>query len=312
MTTTERDAEVAARDRGRAVSVRLHRQAQEGQLRREDDRRRFAACCARRCSPTTWPLGPGCSNASSRGSSCSPCSACSSRPHCVRHIPVLVAMYAGTLVLAAASGLSLSFFIKRVWLFIPIFTGIVVLPATFSFITPGDIVVPFGTWFGHPVGMTSQGLTSAGLIVTRVGRLDLARRAVDARPRRGTACWPRCAALRVPRHVHPRAGHGLPLRVPPARLGHRHVHGAEGPHGRRRHATCVGPRVRRRLRRRAVRQVARARRRGAHGHALARATPATSRSHRAVARSAHATSCGPSPAVVAVVVMLGADRALGR
>ena len=35
------------------------------------------------------------------------------------------------------SGLSLSFFIKRVWLFIPIFTGIVVLPATFSFITHG-------------------------------------------------------------------------------------------------------------------------------------------------------------------------------
>ena len=45
-------------------------------------------------------------------------------------------MYAVTLVLAARRGLSLSFFVKRVWLFIPIFTGIVVLPATFSFITP--------------------------------------------------------------------------------------------------------------------------------------------------------------------------------
>lgn len=86
----------------------------------------------------------------------------------VRHIPVLIAVYAATLVLAAASKLSLSFFIKRVWLFIPIFTGIVVLPATFSFITHGEIVVPFGTWFGHHVGMTRQGLTSAGLIVTRV------------------------------------------------------------------------------------------------------------------------------------------------
>jgi cobalt/nickel transport system permease protein len=86
----------------------------------------------------------------------------------VRHIPVLVAMYAATLALAAASGLSLTFFIKRVWLFIPVFTGIVVLPATFSFITHGHIVVPFGTWFGHRIGMTSQGLTAAGLIVTRV------------------------------------------------------------------------------------------------------------------------------------------------
>jgi cobalt ECF transporter T component CbiQ len=86
----------------------------------------------------------------------------------VRHIPTLVAMYAATVVLAATSGLSLSFFVKRVWLFVPIFTGVVVLPATFSFITRGRIVVPFGTWFGHPVGMTSQGLTSAGLIVMRV------------------------------------------------------------------------------------------------------------------------------------------------
>ncbi len=86
----------------------------------------------------------------------------------VQHIAILLALYALTLVLAAASRLSLSFFVKRVWLFIPIFTGIIVLPATFSFITPGEIVVPFGTWFGHPVGLTSQGLTSAGLIVSRV------------------------------------------------------------------------------------------------------------------------------------------------
>jgi len=86
----------------------------------------------------------------------------------VRHIPVLAAMYAGTLVLAGLSGLSLRFFVKRVWLFIPIFTGIIVLPATFSFITHGEIVVPLGHWFGTPVGLTRQGLTSAGLIITRV------------------------------------------------------------------------------------------------------------------------------------------------
>jgi cobalt ECF transporter T component CbiQ len=86
----------------------------------------------------------------------------------VRHIPVLVGLYAATLVLAAASRLSIAFFVKRVWLFIPIFTGIVVLPATLNLITDGHIVVPLGTWFDHRVGMTSQGLTAAGLIVTRV------------------------------------------------------------------------------------------------------------------------------------------------
>ena len=86
----------------------------------------------------------------------------------IRNIPVLVGLYAIALLLAVASKISIAYFIKRVWLFIPIFTGIVVLPATFSFITHGDIVVPLGHWFGHRVGLTSQGLRSAGLIVVRV------------------------------------------------------------------------------------------------------------------------------------------------
>jgi cobalt/nickel transport system permease protein len=86
----------------------------------------------------------------------------------VHHVSVLVVMYLATLPLAVASRLSLGFFVKRVWLFIPIFTGVIVLPATFSFITGGDIVVPLGHWFGHRVGLTSQGLHSAALIITRV------------------------------------------------------------------------------------------------------------------------------------------------
>jgi cobalt ECF transporter T component CbiQ len=81
---------------------------------------------------------------------------------------VLVALYATTLLLAGASRLSLRFFIARVWLFIPVFTGIVVIPAAFSFITHGTIVVPLGTWFGTRVGLTQQGLTAAGLVVMRV------------------------------------------------------------------------------------------------------------------------------------------------
>ena len=86
----------------------------------------------------------------------------------VRNIPVLVGMYVAALLLAMASMIPVAYFIKRVWLFIPIFTGIVVLPATFSFITHGHVVVPLGHWFGHRVGLTSQGLRSAGLIVIRV------------------------------------------------------------------------------------------------------------------------------------------------
>lgn len=86
----------------------------------------------------------------------------------VRHIPVLLGLYALTVVLAAASRIGLGWFAKRVWLFIPLFTGVIVAPAMFSFITPGEIVVPLGHWFGHEVGLTRQGLTSAALIVCRV------------------------------------------------------------------------------------------------------------------------------------------------
>lgn len=86
----------------------------------------------------------------------------------VRHIPVLLGLYAATLALAAASRLSVSFFLKRVWLFVPIFTGIIVAPATLNVVTPGAVVVPLGSWFGHQLGLTQQGLTAAGLIVTRV------------------------------------------------------------------------------------------------------------------------------------------------
>jgi cobalt/nickel transport system permease protein len=86
----------------------------------------------------------------------------------VRHIPVLVVMYLATLVLAVTSGLPIGFFVKRVWLFVPLFTGIIVAPATLNFVTHGEIVVHLGTWFGHPAGLTRQGLGAAGLIVIRV------------------------------------------------------------------------------------------------------------------------------------------------
>jgi cobalt/nickel transport system permease protein len=86
----------------------------------------------------------------------------------VRNIPVLIAIYVATVILAAASRLPVGFFVKRVWLFIPIFTGIIAIPAMFSFITPGTIVLPLWTWNGHPVGITEQGLATAGLLVMRV------------------------------------------------------------------------------------------------------------------------------------------------
>ncbi len=83
-------------------------------------------------------------------------------------VVLLAAIYGISLVLAVASSVPLGGFLRRVWLTIPLFTAFVVLPATTNLITPGEVVVPLGTWFGHPVGLTAQGLGGALLLVSRV------------------------------------------------------------------------------------------------------------------------------------------------
>lgn len=80
----------------------------------------------------------------------------------------LAALYALTLGLAAASAMPLGFFVRRVWLFVPIFTGIVVLPATLSVVTPGHVVLTLWHWHGVAEGVTTQGLLAAARVVCRV------------------------------------------------------------------------------------------------------------------------------------------------
>jgi cobalt/nickel transport system permease protein len=86
----------------------------------------------------------------------------------LRTIPPLLVLYALTLALAALSRVPVGFFLKRVWLFVPIFTGIVLIPATLSVVTGGHVVLTLWHWHGHAEGFTSQGLTSAALVVSRV------------------------------------------------------------------------------------------------------------------------------------------------
>lgn len=86
----------------------------------------------------------------------------------LRSIPALLVLYGLSLGLAAASRLPVGFFVKRVWLFVPIFTGIVLLPATLSIITPGEVIVTLWHWHGQAQGITRQGLFSAVLVVCRV------------------------------------------------------------------------------------------------------------------------------------------------
>lgn len=86
----------------------------------------------------------------------------------LRTVPALLILYAATLILATSSALPLGFFIKRVWLFVPIFTGIVLIPATLSIVTHGHVVLTLWHWNGQPEGFTQQGLMSAALVVCRV------------------------------------------------------------------------------------------------------------------------------------------------
>ena len=76
---------------------------------------------------------------------------------------VIIALYFFTLILAGLSSVPLGFFIKRVWIFIPFFTGIIAVPALF--ITPGPILVnlPLG------VVITHTGAMSALFLLLRVG-----------------------------------------------------------------------------------------------------------------------------------------------
>lgn len=91
---------------------------------------------------------------------------------------IILSIYALTLVMAAASSISSWFFVKRVWLFVPIFAGIVVLPSLFSIVRPGDALwtiwdfgheVTFGPWsLGSSIAITHQGLKGAVVLILRV------------------------------------------------------------------------------------------------------------------------------------------------
>ncbi len=76
---------------------------------------------------------------------------------------VILILYFLALVLAFFSKIPLGFFIKRVWLLIPFFTGVVALPALF--ITPGPVLAHL------PLGLviTQTGFTTALFLLLRVG-----------------------------------------------------------------------------------------------------------------------------------------------
>lgn len=79
-----------------------------------------------------------------------------------RNLPVIVGLYSVALILARLSFVPMGFFVKRVWLFMPFFTGIIALPALF--ITPGPALaqLPFG------LVITRTGAQTALFLLMRV------------------------------------------------------------------------------------------------------------------------------------------------
>jgi cobalt/nickel transport system permease protein len=90
----------------------------------------------------------------------------------------LTLLYLLLLPVAAASAITVPFFMKRVWLFIPLFAGIIVLPSIFNIVRPGDPLfviwefdheVRLGPWLlGSSLAITKQGLVGAVLLIMRV------------------------------------------------------------------------------------------------------------------------------------------------
>lgn len=79
-----------------------------------------------------------------------------------RSLPILAVIFVLILALTYLSKVPLGFFLKRVVIFIPIFTAVIALPALF--ITPGQPLMSLG----GGVVITEQGARAAGLLVLRV------------------------------------------------------------------------------------------------------------------------------------------------
>ncbi len=80
-----------------------------------------------------------------------------------RRLSVIGAVFALAVIIALFSGVSLGTLLKRVWLVVLAFTGLIALPALF--VTPGTAIWTSG---GGRVQITAQGLTSAVLLIARV------------------------------------------------------------------------------------------------------------------------------------------------
>ena len=84
-----------------------------------------------------------------------------------KDLAFLAVLYLVCLLIAALSSVDLLFFIRRTWIFIPLFTLFIALPALFETFSPGEPVFIFGA-FGLKFAITRQGLMAASVFFMRV------------------------------------------------------------------------------------------------------------------------------------------------
>jgi len=97
----------------------------------------------------------------------------------LRHLPLLWGIYVVILILATLSKVPTRFLVQRVWLVVPLFTGIMVIPSLFNWVRPGDplwVLWNFSTplhlgpiHFPPELVITRQGFWGALLLISRVG-----------------------------------------------------------------------------------------------------------------------------------------------
>jgi cobalt/nickel transport system permease protein len=84
-----------------------------------------------------------------------------------KNIFILLCLYAVSILLTCFSKIRLGFFLKRTWVFIPLFSLFIAIPALFSIVTPGEPLTTLKI-AGIALTITRQGLSGATLFVMRV------------------------------------------------------------------------------------------------------------------------------------------------
>ena len=84
-----------------------------------------------------------------------------------KSIIVSLGLYAVCLILTYFSNINMGFFLKRTWVFIPLFSLFIAIPALFNIFTPGETLFAINVT-GTKLIITRQGLFGATLFLMRV------------------------------------------------------------------------------------------------------------------------------------------------